>query len=440
MTPSAEPHDAPPTSLYAKTLTLLKRLYESQFIRHASLSLLLNSLSKVLAFFASAFAAKCMGALNYGISGVAHTAALQISVLYQLGLDTVATRRIAANKYADSTRALVETIITLRVCLASVMMLIWDVAVWFMVDEPRRTAWWLASLILWLNASFLHFVFMGIEKMPVLNGIQALATTLSAIGIFLIFKPGAPAGLDLAFTSASTAVVVALSWLAYWREFGRAPISLALFRTPRALLPELLSESWKYFLMALVTGLFTFFQVPIVEMLSNTREAGIYRTAFSLILGLDFFLQSFYLLLLPRVVVWKEQGLEVLLQQQRRALWLFGAVSTPIALLAWFASPVFYDVFLGPEFAVGAEAFRILAIARLTGFIAQVYVQTLVAMKRDIDFLIISIIGSATSIGLSIVFIPNLGALGAAWSAATGEVLINIASVIWVNMFQRNVR
>ncbi|MFN3394321.1 MAG: hypothetical protein ACK424_07175, partial [Candidatus Thermochlorobacter sp.] len=70
MTPSAEPHDAPPTSLYAKTLTLLKRLYESQFIRHASLSLLLNSLSKVLAFFASAFAAKCMGALNYGISGV----------------------------------------------------------------------------------------------------------------------------------------------------------------------------------------------------------------------------------------------------------------------------------------------------------------------------------------------------------------------------------
>ena len=175
-----------------------------------------------------------------------------------------------------------------------------------MADELHRMAWTCAGIILWLNALQLNFVFTAIEKMPTLNAIQTFATSLSALGIFLVFKPGAPAGLDLAFTAASTAVIIGLSWIAYWREFGRWPVSGALFRLPTAGLTHIFSESWKYFVTVLVMYLFTFFQIPLIEMLSSTREAGIYRTAFALTLGLDFFLQSFYLLLFPRIIAWKE--------------------------------------------------------------------------------------------------------------------------------------
>jgi hypothetical protein len=61
-------------TLRMKVAQLAKRLYTSQFIRKASLVMVLNAISKILAFFASAFAAKAMGPINYGISGVAHTA------------------------------------------------------------------------------------------------------------------------------------------------------------------------------------------------------------------------------------------------------------------------------------------------------------------------------------------------------------------------------
>ncbi len=418
-------------TLRLKVIQLVKRLYTSQFIRHASLVMVLNAVSKILAFFASAFAAKSMGPINYGISGVAHTSALQVGLLYYLGLDIIAIRRIAASKSAASTCELIETIITLRLCMASAMALIWIGVVWLMADELHRMAWTCAGIILWLNALQLNFVFTAIEKMPTLNAIQTFATSLSALGIFLVFKPGAPAGLDLAFTAASTAVIIGLSWVAYWREFGRWPVSGALFRLPTAGLTHIFSESWKYFVTVLVMYLFTFFQIPLIEMLSSTREAGIYRTAFALTLGLDFFLQSFYLLLFPRIIAWKEQGEQVLAEQQQRAFALFSTLGIIIGIVVWIGAPVFYKHFLGQEFLAGIDACRILMLAKLTGFAVQVYIQLLMAMKRDTDFMIISCLGAAISLTLSLLLIPSMGGFGAACAAATGEMVINLLSVLW---------
>jgi O-antigen/teichoic acid export membrane protein len=355
-----------------------------------------------------------------------------VGLLYYLGFDIVAIRRIAANKYAPSACELIETIITLRLCIASAMALIWIGAVWLTADELHRMAWTCAGIILWLNALQLNFVFTAIEKMPVLNAIQTFAASLSALGIFLVFKPGAPAGLDLAFTAASTAVIIGLSWVAYWREFGRWPVSGTLFRLPTAGLQHIFSESWKYFVTVLVMYLFTFFQIPMIEMLSSTREAGIYRTAFALTIGLDFFLQSFYLLLFPRIIAWKEQGEQVLAEQQHRAFLLFGAFGVVIGIVIWIGAPVFYKHFLGQEFLAGVDACRILMLAKLTGFAVQVYIQILMAMKRDMDFMIISCIGAAISLTLSLLLIPSMGGFGAACAAATGEMVINVLSVLWL--------
>jgi PST family polysaccharide transporter len=418
-------------TLRLKVAQLLKRLYTSQFIRNASLVMVLSVVSKTLAFFASAFAAKSMGPVHYGISGIAHTSALQVGLLYYLGLDIVAIRRIAANKYADSTCKLIETIITLRLCIASAIALIWTGAVWLMADELHKMAWTCAGVILWLNALQLNFVFTAIEKMPTLNAIQTFATSLSALGIFLVFKPGAPAGLDLVFTATSTAIIIGLSWMAYWREFGRWPVSSVLFHLPTAELQNVLSESWKYFVTVLVLYLFTFFQIPLIEMLSSTHEAGIYRTAFALTSGLDYFLQSFYLLLFPRVIAWKEQNEQVLAEQQQRALLLFSALGVAIAIVVWIGAPIFYKHFLGREFLAGVDACRILMLAKLTGFAVQIYIQLLMAMKRDTDFMIISCLGAAISLTLSLLLIPSMGGFGAACAAATGEMIINASSVLW---------
>ncbi|KER11036.1 MAG: hypothetical protein HY22_00645 [[Candidatus Thermochlorobacteriaceae] bacterium GBChlB] len=411
---------------------LVQRVSTSQFARNAVLSVGLSSLSKGLAFLAATFAAKCMGAVNYGISGVAYTAAFQTGLAYHWGLDIVAVRRIAADKNAPNATALTETIIGFRLSVATLIALLWIGVVLLVVDADQKSAWVLAGATLWLNAIQVNFVFMGLEKLPIQNGINALASTLSAAVIFLWFKPGMPAGADLAVTVFTLAVTAALSWGAYRREFGKLPISSRFFRQPFEMLPKLVGESWKYWLTTAVTYLFTFFQLPMIELFSSTREVGVYRTAFSLIMGLDFFLQSFYSLLLPRVVAWKASGDDVLAKQQQKTALLFLAMGIPIGAAAVLVAPTFYRIFLGEEFMTGTSVFQILAMAKLTGFVAQVYVQTLVAMKRDMDFLIISALGSAISLMSSAALIPQFGAVGAAWGAAAGEVLINFGSFCYM--------
>ncbi len=396
------------------------------------LSVIFGSLSKGVAFLAATFAAKCMGAVNYGISGVAYTTAFQTGLMYHWGLDIVAVRRIAADKNSPSTTALIETIIGFRLSVATLIALAWTGVVLLVVDADRKLAWVLAGATLWLNAIQVNFVFMGLEKLPIQNGINALVAVLSAVVIFLWFKPGMPAGADLAVTALTLAMTAALSWGAYRREFGKLPVSSRFFRQPFEVLPNLVAESWKYWLTTAVTYFFTLFQLPMIELFSSTKEVGIYRTAFSLIMGLDFFLQSFYSLLLPRVVAWKAMGSDVLSKQQQKTTLLFLAIGIPVGAAAVLGAPIFYQVFLGQEFMTGTSVFQILAIAKLTGFVAQVYVQTLVAMKRDVDFLIISALGAAISLMSSAALIPQFGAVGAAWGAAVGEVLINLGSFCYM--------
>jgi len=110
---------------------------------------------------------------------------------------------------------------------------------------------------------------------------------------------------------------------------------------------------------------------------------------------------------------------------------LFSALGVAIAIVVWIGAPIFYKHFLGREFLAGVDACRILMLAKLTGFAVQIYIQLLMAMKRDTDFMIISCLGAAISLTLSLLLIPSMGGFGAACAAATGEMIINASSVLW---------
>jgi O-antigen/teichoic acid export membrane protein len=60
------------------------------------------------------------------------------------------------------------------------------------------------------------------------------------------------------------------------------------------------------------------------------------------------------------------------------------------------------------------------------------------AMKRDTDFMIISCLGAAISLTLSLLLIPSMGGFGAACAAATGEMVINLLSVLWFKRLKQN--
>ena len=68
----------------------------SRLARDAALLFVLNLTSRALGFVGSLYAARCLGPVKLGLSGVVQAAVQQAGLAYNGGLDPVGVRRIAA--------------------------------------------------------------------------------------------------------------------------------------------------------------------------------------------------------------------------------------------------------------------------------------------------------------------------------------------------------
>jgi O-antigen/teichoic acid export membrane protein len=73
----------------------LARLRYSNFVRDAASPFVFNLLSRAISFFGTAYAMRCLGPLNVGISALVQTTVQQVALAFNRGFDTVAAHRIA---------------------------------------------------------------------------------------------------------------------------------------------------------------------------------------------------------------------------------------------------------------------------------------------------------------------------------------------------------
>lgn len=403
-----------------------KRLRESKFARDAAWLLLFNFIAKALSFFGGAYAARCLGPLNLGVSALVQTTGAQAALLYNGGLDPVAVRRIAADKSCAGVMA--ATVVTFRVVMSAVVYLVWAAAVFCLVPQSRQAAWLVGGLLMVINASSVVFAFQGLEKLPVQNAIAAGTSLLMAVSYFSFFRPGMPLGSDLYVLVAVGAVSTAASWWLYLQASGALPLA----RPDFGKLKVLFDESWRYWLLALVCFFYTLFQFPLINHFLGERSTGVYRSAWLLASGLEMLFGSITVLLLPRMVVWKQESGTHMRAQQGRLLKMFLLFGLPFTGVLALASPLIYRVFFGPEYMGGIHIFQILAFGRFAVFIGQIYIWGAVAAGLDNEFLFATVLGAVFSVVSNITFLPIYGLAAAAVISLLTEVIIGTAAWLFL--------
>jgi O-antigen/teichoic acid export membrane protein len=402
----------------------VSRLRASRLARDAALLFVLNLTSRALGFVGSLYAARCLGPVKLGLSGVVQAAVQQAGLAYNGGLDPVGVRRIATDP--AHAPGVTGAITRFRILAAAALALVWTVVV-LLIDPPGgRTVWLLGVPLLLATALNLTYVFQGLERLPLQNAITTGGALLSALAYLLLFRPGAFLGADLVVLGAATAVVALASWIAYRRVTGHWPLGGG----QRGLLPDLLRESWRYWLLTGVVFLYASYQVPFVAYFLDVRAAGWYRAAMTLAAGLELLYNSVNSLLLPRLVRWHSLGLGYMWDRQRELLRLFlvvGVVVTAAVIL--LAPPVFHRV-LGPEFGPAILAFQVLAVARAVAFWGQIFAWGLAASKQDGAYLLASTLGVVCSLPLNLAVVGRWGILGVAGVSVVSECVVNGACFV----------
>jgi O-antigen/teichoic acid export membrane protein len=417
-----------------QTKSKLVRLRQSNFARNAAWLLVLNLLSRGIAFFATAYAMRSLGPVNLGISALIQATVQQVALVSNCGFDTIAVRRIASDH--GNTSVVTTTAVTFRLALAVLASFVWVIVCYLVIPKPQRWVWLMGALIMISGTGSITFVFSGLEKLPTQNAIGTGGVLLSAIAYFAFFHPGMFLGADLIVIASVGLATTGVSWWVYHRLLGFWPVGRVVFGQLRLLF----RESWRYWLLAVIVFFYSVFQFPLIAYLLGPRELGIFRSAFGLAAGVELLFNSVNSLLLARLVNWKMMGLSVMWHRQKKLSLAFLIIGLPIVSILIFTAPMIYSLLLGGAFEEGVQIFQILVVGRLVVFIGQIYSWGLVAAGHDNQFLGASLLGAAMSVTMNLLLIPKFGLLGAAYVSVMSEVLVHMYCYLAVREKVRKLR
>jgi PST family polysaccharide transporter len=189
--------------------------------------------------------------------------------------------------------------------------------------------------------------------------------------------------------------------------------------------------------MVIVVYCYSTLQIPLLGALAGEEKLGIYRSALMLAAGLDLLYGSLNVLLLPRLVRWKQLGATLFRRKQAQLFAASSGMGICVAAASIIAAPTIYRLMLGPRFAGGAVPFQILALARSVVFVGQIYSNSLVALGLDRQFLWATIAGAVFSVTANIYAIPKFGIPGAAVVSLAAEVIVCTLCFVFTNLHFR---
>jgi len=411
-------------SLRKQILARVGEVRKSKFARDALIMLVLNATAKLFMFVGNIYAARCLGPINLGISAQILAFSQQASLIYNGGFDTIAVREIAADKRCA--HVLARSIVIFRLVLAVPILLLWLLTAFLVFDDPLlRTAWMLGGALVALGSLSIGFVFQGLEKLPIQAAAGLATSVLTAGAFFIYFHPGMPVGSDLVVAVIATTIPLAGLWGYYVSYCGPSEVTTIRLGTVIANIRDLLRSSWYYWVLAATVFMYSGIQIPIVTYFLGERNAGIYRSAFLFASGLYLVFNSINVLLLPRLVRWREAGPRIMWRRQMTLLVVLFLIGAPAVLMAIVAAPFFYRVFLGPEFADGVLVFQILSIQMLIVFVGQIFAAGLTANGQHAAYLRASLIGVAICIGMNPIVAPSFGLAGVALVSVASDAAIH---------------
>lgn len=368
------------------------------------------------------YAARALGAAEYGVFSYALGLAGFFTVFVDIGISHILTRDVA--KKPEQASQLFSTALWMKsILLVGTTLLILFVAPYFSnIDAARILLPFVALLVIFDNLrEFSNAFFRAKEKMEY----EALVTTFMNVAITVF-----------GFIALSIAVSAHSLMISYVGSAGAGFLAAALIlreeftsifrKFDRNLVKPLLQSSWPIALTGLLGAMSLNVDVIMLGWFRSAEEIGFYSAGQKVIQVLYTFpaiIASSLLPLSSRLVELKDEVKLRLLTE--KGLTLVFALALPLAMGGVVLAMPIMDFLYGNEYIPGAAAFQILIVTVLAVFPGTVLGNIILAYDKQRKIAWYVAATSVSNIVLNLVLIPPFGIVGAAVATITSQILYN---------------
>jgi PST family polysaccharide transporter len=368
------------------------------------------------------FLVRVLGIERYGLLAFAQSFAQYFVILIDYGFNLSATRQIARFRLdRESVSSLFWCVIILKVifmCLSLVIL------VFLLAEVPRFHSevglYSVGFLAVIGTVLFPTWIFQGMEQMKYISMVSGSAKLLSAVLLFIFVRSSSDYVLALAILSGGMLFAGIVGLLVAINRFD-----IIMKMPPLAELVATLRGGWHLFVSTAATTFYTNSNVFLVGIFAGNVQAGYFSAAEKVIRGMQGLLGPITQAIYPHVsslaAISRDRAVTFL---RKSFIWI-GILSFIPSLLLWlFASPV-ARLILGSSAADCSSIFRWMAMLPFIIAVSNVLgIQTMIPFGLERQLSRIYVLAGLGSLATSILLIRHYGALGAAVSVLTVEVVI----------------
>lgn len=375
-------------------------------------------LSRFFKFFLIVFAARILGATDYGKFSFALAFASFFIVFADFGLDNILLRELARDK---SQEAKFPAIFTLRVLLSLLMLVVIWLGSFFATEDLiiRQAIWILAFYIFFQSTkTVFHAFFQARQRMEYTAFIQILdAALITVLGFFVLFRFPSVANLSLAYVFVAFAGFILMLIILKKRIF-RFP----LFAFQPTVWKQFLAVSWPLGLVGFGGSIFNQIDSIALGFYKQVTQVGWYNAAYAIfgttLLPVMVIGQSFFPMLAKAREESKERFQKIYYIQTEVSFFLaFGFLAGGLAL-----APKVIDFFYDLSYAPSILALQILLVASALWILSAPANTALVIFNQQRRLFWIVLASAFLNAGLDFLLIPRWSLYGPAFATvmATG--------------------
>ncbi|MDW8145849.1 MAG: flippase [Roseiflexaceae bacterium] len=394
-------------------------------------------LIKIFGFIFSIYVVRQLGASDFGRYSSAMAYGYLFATFADLGLSTLAIREMA--RKPENISWMVPNIIAIRSVLSLAVIAITTLSAWILGKTPDMVlAIFIASsgLVLYAFQGPFESLMIARERLDLSSAFNVLNQVVTIVlGAIVLLTVGGY--VNLLITSQIGNLVMALA-------FAHTAIFVMRFSVAR---PdprrwwELLRASAPFGIMGIIGEFTRNFFVVFMSFTLTYAAVSSYTVPYNLVVMLLLMAQSLALSMYPSMVIEYNSGKGSIQDTVQRALRYLLLLSLPLAIGGTLLADRIIISMYGPELASAVPVMRILVWTLPFMFLAELLGRVISTIHREKQDAILVILNSALSIVLIIVFVPRLGAIGAALVMVINQFINVFGSVIIIGpklLFERN--
>lgn len=379
------------------------------------------------------YISRVLGATNIGICNFVDSIINYFILFSMMGISTIGIREIAKTKGDDfQLSKTFSSLLMLNIISTVIVLIVLLLAVWLVPDlQKHREMMYIGALKLIFNCLLIEWFYKGLENFKFITQRTILVRLIYVVLVFICVRDKDDYDIYYLLT-VLTIVFNALINIFYSRKF--------IYVTWKgiSMFPYLRS----FFILgiyALLTSMYTSFNVAYLGFVAGETEVGYYTTAVKLYTVLISLFSAFTGVMMPRmsslIAEGKYDDFKRLTDKSIDVLLTF---VMPIIVFSMAFTPQIIAIISGPGYEAAITPMRIIVpLLLIIGYEQIIIIQILTPLKKDKAILINSALGGLVGILMNLLLVSNYHSIGSAIVWVTAEITVLCSGQYFVTKFVR---